>query len=124
MSIILYFRPAVKRRIIAGDEPNWLKNRSRYRYVRRAILSCPYWLYAHLDELRELEKEKAWRSAVHEADYDIDHIIPLYHSRVCGLTVPWNLRIMPRAANRQKGHAWCQWHGELFDEPEQFKLEL
>lgn len=55
---------------------------------------------------------------------ELDHIIPLNHPRVCGLTVPWNLRTVPRAANISKSNAWCQWHGELFPKDEQLELVL
>lgn len=34
----------------------------------------------------------------------LDHIIPLRHPEVCGLHVPWNLRVVKRETNLKKGN--------------------
>ena len=97
---------------MAGEIVPWLDRHSRKNYIIQAILSCPPWvdraaLYALRDEARRLTTETG-------IDHTLDHIVPLNHPRVCGLTVPWNLRVMPRGPNLSKGNYWC---------PEQMEFE-
>ncbi|WP_139281466.1 hypothetical protein [Muricoccus roseus] len=36
--------------------------------------------------------------------HDVDHIVPLISTAVCGLHVPWNLRVVTRTENQAKGN--------------------
>ena len=41
--------------------------------------------------------------------HEVDHIVPLLGDNVCGLHVPWNLAIIPKAMNRSKNNAFPNW---------------
>lgn len=36
--------------------------------------------------------------------HDVDHIVPINNRKVCGLHVPWNLRVIPSGDNRRKSN--------------------
>lgn len=91
--------------ILAGAEPAWLVRHKRRTYVRQSYLACLPW--ADRAELRWLDWcRRAWSRAT-GAEHTLDHIVPLNHPNVCGLTVPWNLRLVPEAVNAAKGNAWA-----------------
>ncbi|MBD1918886.1 MULTISPECIES: hypothetical protein [Cyanophyceae] len=36
--------------------------------------------------------------------HEVDHIHPVNHPRLCGLTVPWNLQVIPAVENKRKSN--------------------
>lgn len=74
---------------------------------RRAakLKATPEWLSA--SQIQEIANEYAlskWCSEVMGSPYHVDHIVPLKGKLVCGLHVPWNLRVIPAKENISKGN--------------------
>jgi hypothetical protein len=106
-------RGGARKRLLAGDVPAWISNSRRSRYIAQVILSAPPWVdRARLESLRA---ECVWVSEMSGVQHCLDHIVPLNHPRVCGLTVPWNLRIIPLKPNSSKGNYWCPEQMEMFE---------
>lgn len=97
-------RKKTRVRIIAGERVNWVENSKRASYITRMILSTPPWVSNV--ELQVIKLRMQWLTEATGIQHNIDHIVPLSHPLVCGLTVPWNLRIIPRAPNLSKGNDW------------------
>lgn len=125
-----YHSLRAKKRIVAEDYPNWVLKHKNSSYVISAILSFPPW--ANREDLKKIDAEARRLTKETGVQHEVDHIIPIRHPLVCGLTVPENLQILPQRKNGQKGNYWHpdienDWEqldmlGSLVGE--QFKLEL
>lgn len=65
----------------------------------------PPWLTA--DQRAQIEgfyNTASRRSDEDGIPYEVDHIVPLKNSVVCGLHVPWNLQVITAFENRSKGN--------------------
>lgn len=95
-----------RKRVITGDIPNWVLNRGvqSARYIASVIRSAPPWVDRW--ELYALKHMAAALTKMTGVLHVLDHIVPLNHPNVCGLTVPWNLRIVPWRVNGSKGGKW------------------
>lgn len=112
MSITKYFKPSVRARILTNDPPAWLARCKRAAYIRTCIVSCPPWsnraeLYALAETARAVSKATGEKHV-------LDHIVPVTHPYVCGLTVPWNLRIVPWRVNATKSNDFHPDQPDLF----------
>lgn len=107
---------------MAGEEPAWLTCHPRRPYLVNITRATPYWVDQR--QIRAIKKE-AKRRTLRDGVYQVaDHIVPLTHKLVCGLNVPWNLRIITHAENAQRSNRWWEFTGDLFTEPEQLRLPL
>jgi len=73
----------------------------------RKMSATPDWLTgtqkAHIKRTYKLAQ---LMSEIADQQYHVDHIIPLRGEGVCGLHVPWNLRVIPAEVNLQKSNSY------------------
>ena len=76
---------------------------------RKAVMlqAMPPWLSP--SQIEEIEARYAEAVAVSRATgvpHEVDHIVPLQGRTVCGLHVPWNLRVIPATVNNRRPRIW------------------
>lgn len=82
----------------------WVKadTKARRRKHRQAT---PKWLTRQQkQQIRELYKIAITMTKLSGERYVVDHIVPLRSDVVCGLHVPWNLRVITQDENLQKSN--------------------
>jgi hypothetical protein len=82
----------------------WVKadTKARRRKHRQAT---PHWLTREQKgEIRQLYQIAITMSRTTGEPYVVDHIVPLRGEDVCGLHVPWNLRVVTREENLRKSN--------------------
>lgn len=78
---------------------------------RRHKDATPRWLsYMQKQEMRALYQQAMIITKTTGIRYVVDHIVPLNGKDVCGLHVPWNLRVITQEENLKKSnkHAYDQ----------------
>jgi 5-methylcytosine-specific restriction endonuclease McrA len=72
---------------------------------RRHRNATPPWVTAEQKlAMRQLYLQAQNLTAVTKERYVVDHIVPLISDVVCGLHVPWNLRVITQEENLQKSN--------------------
>lgn len=104
MSIARYFNPRLRKRLLTGDWPEWLRNHSRQEYIVRCVLASVEWGDARaMNELRKAARLLTQQTGVRHV---LDHEIPLTHPYVCGLHIATNIRVVPASVNAFKGNKY------------------
>lgn len=102
-----YRKPERRAYQFAQADRWWRENRGKKNamtararsWIRQAT---PAWLTAGQ---RAAIRAKYAEAAAHGPGImEVDHIVPLRGKLVCGLHVPWNLRVVPKAVNRKKAN--------------------
>lgn len=102
---------ALARREIANRRAFWSgiprEVKSSLQASRRALSrsATPAWLNCRQrQDIAAAYRAARAVSAQSGQEHQVDHIIPLRGKSVCGLHVPWNLRVIPAEQNRAKGN--------------------
>lgn len=74
---------------------------ARKRQVLK-LTAMPPWV--DVDAINLVYSQADYVSRLTAVPHEVDHIIPLRNSKVCGLHVPWNLQILSQTENRRKGN--------------------
>lgn len=102
-----------RRMLLVGDIPPWIANNKRGSYIAAIVLSTPPWV--DRDVLIAMNTQAALLTDTTGIMHVMDHIIPVNHPLVCGLTVPWNLQIITWRQNAAKSNKWNPDQPDLFD---------
>lgn len=68
----------------------------------KKLTAMPAWV--DKETIRSIYEQCSYVSRLTALPHEVDHIVPLRHSAVCGLHVPWNLQIIPAIENRRKAN--------------------
>lgn len=81
------------------DKINFQSSKKRAR-KRNAV---PGWLTKeHFNQIKEIYYKRRILTIQTGIEHHVDHIVPLANKFVCGLHVPWNLRIITAEENMKK----------------------
>ena len=82
----------------------WVRADTKSRR-RKHRLATPKWLSRkQKSEIRQIYQIAITMSKTTGEQYVVDHIVPLRSELVCGLHVPWNLRVIPQQENLLKSN--------------------
>jgi 5-methylcytosine-specific restriction endonuclease McrA len=115
-----YCRRELRRLLIAGTTPDWLRNHCRRRYIVSAVLASPPWI--NRKDFDALVYKRDQLTRMYKIPHVLDHVVPLNHPKVCGLNVPWNIEVLPSHANARKSNVWYDEPVSMFPAFEQFQL--
>jgi hypothetical protein len=82
-----------------------LNSEKEARRRAKKLLATPPWLTdGHIAHIKRIYKLCAIVTEATLIQYHVDHILPLQGKEICGLHVPWNLRVIPAKDNISKGN--------------------
>ena len=113
MSFLDYNRKKTKLKLLSGERVHWIENNPRRDYIRQAVLSFPFWIKDA--DLRPMWDEAKAKEKITGVKHVLDHIVPINHPYVSGLSVPWNLQILTASQNSSKSNKFNPDQTDLID---------
>jgi 5-methylcytosine-specific restriction endonuclease McrA len=89
----------------------WVRADTKARRRKHRQATPPWLTRRQKAEIRQLYQIAITMSKTTGEQYVVDHIVPLRSDTVCGLHVPWNLRVITQEENLKKSN-------KLLDAPE------
>ncbi len=84
--------------------PEIVKADNSARRRRHRDASPPWLTKQHQQDIRDLYRMAMDATRVSGEQHVVDHIVPLRSKHVCGLHVPWNLRVTTNVLNARKSN--------------------
>jgi hypothetical protein len=101
-------RPAEEKRRYSQEwkknNPVWIRADTKARRRKHRLATPPWITKAQKAEMRELYRIAITMTRTTGEKYVVDHIVPLRGEGVCGLHVPWNLRVITQEENLKKSN--------------------
>ena len=74
------------------------------RHAAKLKRTPPWLTEEHYDQITSIYAERVRLTKETGVRHEVDHILPLQGKNVCGLHVPWNLRVITAQDNRRKSN--------------------
>lgn len=82
----------------------WVRADTKARRRKHRVATPPWLTRAQKTEIRALYQAAITLTKTTGEQYVVDHIVPLRSPDVCGLHVPWNLRVVTQVENLKKSN--------------------
>lgn len=93
-------------RRFAQENPALVTSYKAKRRAKERQATPPWLTESHESEMRAIYAEARKLTDSTGERHEVDHIVPLQGKTVCGLHVPWNLRVLTRDENNRRPRVW------------------
>jgi hypothetical protein len=94
----------IKQRQWAKNNPHLVRLQSSQKRANKRNAIPPWLNKSHKEEIKLMHLLAKSLERQTGNKYHVDHIIPLKHKEMCGLHVPWNLRVITEEENMRKNN--------------------